>query len=79
VSHPSERRLDNGKYTTNKMKKSEILHKTKILNIPENVNSVQVLDYLTQILKLLKDKFQDSMTSKSSPMSCSIQKLQEVP
>jgi hypothetical protein len=55
--------------------RSEILHKTTILNIPENVNSVQVLDYLTQILKLLGDKFKNSTTSKSSPVSCSIQKI----
>jgi hypothetical protein len=47
VSYPSKRRLDKGKYATNKMERSEILQRTKILNIPEIVNSMHFLDYLT--------------------------------
>jgi hypothetical protein len=47
------------------MKRIEKAVKTRILNIPENGNSSAVSPLLdAEILKQLKKKFQDSMTSK---------------
>jgi hypothetical protein len=48
------------------MKRIEKAVKTRILNIPENVNSSAVSPSPdAEILKQLKEKFQDSTTSKS--------------
>jgi hypothetical protein len=60
-------RLGEGKYPTRKMKRIEKKAvKTRILNIPENVNSSAVSPSPdAKILKQLKEKFQDSTTSES--------------
>jgi hypothetical protein len=61
--------------------------RTRILNIPENVSSSAVSPLPdSEILKQLKQKFQDSMTQKSLkvtiltilPTSWSVRKVQEV-
>jgi hypothetical protein len=82
-----EKRHGKGKYPTRKMKRIEKALKTRILSIPENVNSSAVSPSPdAEIIKRLKEKFQDSMTSKSLkvtiltilPKSWSNQKVQEV-
>jgi hypothetical protein len=82
-----KKRLGEGKYPISKIERIEKAVKTRILNIPENVNSSAVFQLPdAEILKQLKEKFQDSMTSKSLkvtiltilPKSCSIWKVQEV-
>jgi hypothetical protein len=72
-----KKRLGEGKYSTSNMKIIEKALKTRILNIPENVNSSKVSSSPdAEILKQLKgkisrfsnfkkEKFQDSATSKS--------------
>jgi hypothetical protein len=61
-----KKRLSEGKYPTRKIKRTEKAVKTRILNIPENVNSSAVSPSPdAEILKQLKEKFQDSTTSKS--------------
>jgi hypothetical protein len=82
-----KKRLGEGKYPTRKMKGIEKAVKTRILNIPENVDSSAVsLSPDAEILKQFKEEFQDSMTSKCLKVtvltillkSWSIQKVQEV-
>jgi hypothetical protein len=74
-----------GKYPTNKMKRIVNAVKTKIPNIPENVNSSVISQSPdAEISKQLKEKFQDSTISISLkvtpsiilPKSWSILKLQ---
>jgi hypothetical protein len=86
-SPTKKKRLDEGKYPTSKMKRIEKAVKRRILNIPVNVNSNAVSPLPdAEILKQLKEKFQDSMTSKSLkvtistilPKSWSIWKVQDV-
>jgi hypothetical protein len=61
-----KKRLGEGKYPTKKIKRIEKAVKIRILNIPENVNSCAVSPSPdTEILIQLKEKFQDSTTSKS--------------
>jgi hypothetical protein len=56
-------RLREGKYPASKMKRTEKAVKTRILYIPENINSCVVSPSPdVEILKQLKEKFQDSMT-----------------
>jgi hypothetical protein len=58
--------LGKGKYPTSKMKRIEKAVKTIILNILENVSSSAVSPLPDgEILKQLKEKFQDSVTSES--------------
>jgi hypothetical protein len=53
-----KKRLGEGKYPTRKMKKTEKAVKTRILNIPECVNSSAVSPLPdAEILKQLKEKF----------------------
>jgi hypothetical protein len=82
-----KKRLGEGKYSTSKIKRIEKAVRTRILNNPENVNSSAVSPLPdAEILKQLKEKFQDSATSKSLkvtiltiiPKSWSIRKVQEV-
>jgi hypothetical protein len=48
-----EKRLSEGKYPTSKMKRIEKAVKTRILNIPENLNSIAVsLSLDAELLKL---------------------------
>jgi hypothetical protein len=69
------------------MKRTEKAVKTRILNIPENVNSSAVSPLPdAEILKQFREKFQDPTTSKSlkvtiltiPPTSWSVRKVQEV-
>jgi hypothetical protein len=54
------KRLGEGKYPTSKMKRTEKAVKTRILNIPENVNSSAVSPSPdAEILKQKNEKFQD--------------------
>jgi hypothetical protein len=82
-----KKRLGEGKYPTRKMKIIEKTVKTRNLNIPENLNSSAVSPLPdAEILKWLKEKFQDSATSENLkvtiltilPKSWSIRKVQEV-
>jgi hypothetical protein len=59
-----KKRLGEGKYPTRKMKRIGKAVKTRILNIPENVSSIAVSPLPdSEILKQLKEKFKDSVTS----------------
>jgi hypothetical protein len=58
-----KKRLGKCKYPTSKMKRIEKAVKTRIRKIPENVNSSAVSPLFdAEILKQLKEKFQDSTT-----------------
>jgi hypothetical protein len=81
------KRLGEGKYPTSKMKETENVLKTKILKIPENINSGAVSQVpVAEIIKQLKEKFHYSSTSENLkvtvltilPKSWSVQEVQEV-